>query len=237
HSEIKRNPIIFYIPTIFLLPFANICLAYIHPLQNSPSENQMRMPARKGLSLLLLGQKNEDKPMRVAPWTQYQLVDQETNPDLQLAPGKKRLVRRCASFVCFGRATATGPEGPSKPNVGPTENREFRQGSRERDGIKDAAHSVDCTVDGDNNGQIGISRKSSLKRSDIAGAVVDDGSCGNSNKLDSSDVTCETGRRKVQWADAIGGELFEIREFEMSEDGSDDEFDHANEKTCACRIM
>ncbi|CAA0831155.1 Unknown protein [Striga hermonthica] len=197
----------------------------------------------KGLSLLLSGNKNEDKPMRVAPWTQYQLVDQEINPNLQLAPGKKRLVRRCASFVCFGRAAVTGPEGPSQLNVGPTKNREFQQGSRERDGIKDAAHSVDRTVNGDNNGQIGISRKSSLKRSaDIAGTIVGDGSCGNSTKLDSScerdsDATCQMERRKVQWTDAVGGELFEIREFEMSEDGSDDEFDHANEKTCACRIM
>ncbi|KAL6524952.1 hypothetical protein OROMI_030545 [Orobanche minor] len=76
----------------------------------------------KGLTLLLLGQKNEEKPMRVAPWTQYQL-NQETDPHPQVAPGKNRLVRGCASFVCLGRA-AGGHEGPSPTKDILTQNQE-----------------------------------------------------------------------------------------------------------------
>ncbi|KAK6131456.1 hypothetical protein DH2020_034797 [Rehmannia glutinosa] len=198
----------------------------------------------KGLTLLLLGQKNEEKPMRVTPWNQYQLVDQETDPDLQLASGKNRLVRGCGSFVCFGRAAA-GPEGPSPLKVGPTQNQEVLPGPLDFDESKDQVHSVDPIDDDDNNRKID-SLKSSLKKSvnsaPVSGAVDDNGSGGNSNKHDSlcekdTDVTCQMERRKVQWTDTTGGELFEIREFEMSEEGSDDEFDHRTGKTCACRIM
>nr|DAD22470.1 TPA_asm: hypothetical protein HUJ06_023933 [Nelumbo nucifera] len=44
----------------------------------------------KGLTLLLLGRKNEERPMRVSPWNQYQLVDQEADTDFQLASGKNQ---------------------------------------------------------------------------------------------------------------------------------------------------
>ncbi|KAI3464696.1 hypothetical protein Pfo_021359 [Paulownia fortunei] len=198
----------------------------------------------KGLTLLLLGQKNEEKPMRVTPWNQYQLVDRETDPDLQLASGKNRLVRGCASFVCFGRAAA-GPEGPSPLKVGPTQNQEVLPGPLDFDESKDQAHSVDPVVDDDSSRKID-SRKSSLKKSvnnaPVAGAVGGGGGGRNSNRHEAlcekdNDVTCQMERRKVKWTDTIGRELFEIREFEMSEDGSDDEFDHGNGKTCSCSIM
>ncbi|KAL8524357.1 hypothetical protein ACS0TY_014081 [Phlomoides rotata] len=197
----------------------------------------------KGLNLLLLGQKHEEKPMRVTPWSQYQLVDQETNPDLQLASGKNRLVRGCASFVCFGRAAA-GPENPSPLKVGPTQNQEVSQEPLDFDESKDQVHSVDHVVvvvdDDDDCTRSIVCRKSNLKRSvniaPAAGTVV----AGNKHEaLCEKDnvVTCQMERRKVQWTDTTGGELFEIREFEMSEDGSDDEFDHGSGKTCSCSVM
>ncbi|GER26153.1 transcription initiation factor TFIID subunit 4, partial [Striga asiatica] len=174
----------------------------------------------KGLTLLLLGQKNEEKPMRVAPWTQYQLVDQETDPDIQLAPGKN-----CLVSGCFGRASSiTGTDDSCPKKVGPSQNQEVQRGPQKFD-------------DDDGNRKIGISRKSSLKKSvDFADAIVDGRGFGISGEGD-NDVSCQIERRKVQWTDASGGELFEIREFETSEDGSDDEFDLENGKTCACRIM
>ncbi|KAL3641091.1 hypothetical protein CASFOL_016059 [Castilleja foliolosa] len=181
----------------------------------------------KGLALLLLGHKNEEKPMRVAPWAHYQLVDQETNHiDLQLAPEKNnRLVRGCTSFVCFGRS-ADGPESPSIPQVGPTQNQDVLPGPH-LDSDDESKDPVVDDDDGDGNRDID-SIKSSLKKpvniAQVAGEI-------------DNDVTCQTEKRKVQWTDATGGELFEVREFEMSEGGSDDELDHVNGKTCACRIM
>lgn len=173
----------------------------------------------KGLTLLLLGQKHEEKPMRVTPWSQYQLVDQETNPDLQLASGKNRLVRGCASFVCFGRAAA-GPENPSPLKVGPTQNQEVSQEPLDFGESKDQVHTIDHVVDeDDDNTRKIVNRKSSLKRSvNIAGTFVAGG--GNSNKHEAlcekdKTVICQMERRKVQWTDTTGGELFEIREFEM----------------------
>ncbi|KAG8378076.1 hypothetical protein BUALT_Bualt08G0100400 [Buddleja alternifolia] len=223
----------------------------------------------KGLTLLLLGQKNEEQPMRVTPCIQYQLVDQEAEPDLQLASEKNRLVRGCASFVCFGRAAA-GPENPSPLKVGPTQNREVLSGPQKQDILpgpqkqevlpvpqkhdvlpeplvfyesKDHTHSVDPVVDDDSNKKR-VSLKSSLKRptksAPVAVAVDSGGGNNNEHKAlreKANDVACQMERRNVQWTDTIGGELFEIREFEMSEDESDDEFDQGNEKTCSCRIM
>lgn len=171
----------------------------------------------KGLTLLLLGQKNEKEPMRVTPWSQYQLVDQETDPypDLQLARGKNRLVRGCASFVCFGRPPA-GHENSSPLKVGPTQNQEVLPEPVDIDESKDQVHSVD-SVDYDENIRTIVRLKSSLKKSAdiarVARAVVDSG---NSNKHEvDRGVAGQLERRKVQWTDTSGGELFEIREFEM----------------------
>ncbi|KAI9071212.1 hypothetical protein K1719_046829 [Acacia pycnantha] len=82
----------------------------------------------KGLTLLLLGQRSEDKPMKVSPWNQYQLVDQESDPELQLASTKNRISRGCASFVCFGRASA-GLDTPSPLKVGPAQQHDVSPGS------------------------------------------------------------------------------------------------------------
>lgn len=162
-----------------------------------------------GLTLLLFGQKSEEKPMRVSPWNQYQLVDEESNPDLQLASRKDRVVRGCSSFVCFG-CTATGLEGPFPLKVGPTK----QPGPHVSDEGHDHSRPTD-PVDGDSDKKkLGI--RSSLKKVTspvpVSGGVVNE-----------PEASCVKGshdpglleRRKVKWTDISGGELAEIREFEF----------------------
>ncbi|KAL6504810.1 hypothetical protein OROHE_023568 [Orobanche hederae] len=192
----------------------------------------------KCLTLLLLGQKNEENPMRVTPWKQYQLVDRDTGLDIQLASGKNQPTRGCASFVCFG-CTAAGLESPSSLKVGPHLNQEVLPGPPpvldDSTNLKNLAGGV---VDGGGNDDDDDSKrnvvtlKSSLRK-DINGREKneDETLCEQSNG-----VACQR-EKKVQWTDTSGGELFEIREFEMSEDGSDGDFDHASGKTCSCSIM
>lgn len=232
----------------------------------------------KGLTLLLLGQKTEDKPMRVAPWNHYQLVEKQET-DTQLASCKKGLVRGCATFSCFGRAS-TGLDSPSSLRVGLNKDQEILPQPQSFDAIKDQSHSVvDPNVVDGNKKIVGV--KSSLKKP--RNGVPVDNINGSRNEVETIDcnmkavcvsrrpneleslnsvsvldnvergakgfedgttcekdhckVSCQVGRRKVQWMDAIGGELIETREFEMSEDDSDNEFNHGNGKTCLCRIM
>ena len=163
----------------------------------------------KGLTLLLLGHRSEDKPMRVSPWNHYQLVDQEPDPKLQLASTKNRLTRGCASFVCFGRASA-GVDTPSPLKVGPAQQHEVLSGPLVSDKGKDPSAHPD-----DNNGTRKVLLKSSLKKPQYNTPVpvevtnLDEVSSG---KL--SDAPGQTESRKVQWTDACGSELVEIREFE-----------------------
>ncbi|KAK4352497.1 hypothetical protein RND71_028015 [Anisodus tanguticus] len=190
----------------------------------------------KGLTLLLLGQKNEEKPMRVAPWNQYQLVDQETDSDLQLASGKNRLVRGCGSFVCFGRASA-GLESPSPLKVGPTQQTEVLPSCPASNKCNDQPQCVNIIEDSHISPKVAL--KSSLKKP--ADSVFISG--GNVNERDTisekvDDAPNPVEKRKVLWTDTSGGELFEIREFEPSDEGeSDDEFENGSERTCSCKIM
>lgn len=190
----------------------------------------------KGLTLLLLGQKNEEKPMRVAPWNQYQLVDQETDTDLQLASGKNRVVRGCASFVCFGRAAA-GLESPSPLKVGPTQQPAVLPSCPASDKDNNLTQCVNIIEDSHITPKVAL--RSSLKKP--TNSIPISGGNGNerdanSEKIDDAPNPME--KRKVQWTDTSGGELFEIREFEPSDDGeSDDEFESGNERTCSCKIM
>ncbi|KAL6527492.1 hypothetical protein OROGR_016582 [Orobanche gracilis] len=168
----------------------------------------------KCLALLLLGQKNEENPMRVTPWKQYQLVDRDTGLDIQLASGKNQPVRGCAPFVCFG-CTATGLESPSSRKVGPPLNQEVLTGPTpvldDSTNLKNLAGGV---VDGGGNDDDSkrnvVTLKSSLRKV-INGREQkeDETLCEQSNG-----VACQR-EKKVQWTDTSGGELFEIREFEM----------------------
>ncbi|KAL9446402.1 hypothetical protein AB3S75_014125 [Citrus x aurantiifolia] len=194
----------------------------------------------KGLTLLFLGQKNDDdKPMRVSPWNQYQLVDQEPDPDpdLQLASAaKNRLSRGCASFVCFGRASA-GPDSPSHLKVGPAQNQDVSPASLGLD--KRLDRSID--VEDDDGNVVKVSLKSSLKKPSNSDSAPVQNVIEHEHDLLSekgNDIAGHTERRKVQWTDICGSELAEIREFEPSEmGGSDDEFDNGIERSCSCTIM
>ncbi|XP_030443595.1 uncharacterized protein LOC115665917 [Syzygium oleosum] len=186
----------------------------------------------KGLTLLLLGQKNEDKQMRVSPWNHYQLVDQEPDIDIQLASTKNRLSRGCASFICFGRASA-GLDTPSPLKVGPTQQQEIVPDALVPDKSKDQS----TVVEDDDARKVAV--RSSLKKPSASNTVP----FGNTNENqavneDGKDTHGLVERRRVQWTDACGSELVDIREFEPSETGgSDDELDNGNERSCACSIM
>ena len=162
----------------------------------------------KGLSLLLLGQRTEDKPMRVAPWNQYQLVDQEPDTELQLASTKNHLSRGCASFVCFGR-TSAGHDTPSPLKVGPAHQHDVSPGPLVSNKGKDSSAHVD---DGNDNRKVAL--KSSMKRPQISRSVdaANEHEASDGKGIDAPGA--QTERRKVQWTDACGSELVEIREFE-----------------------
>ncbi|KAF9612216.1 hypothetical protein IFM89_038638 [Coptis chinensis] len=180
----------------------------------------------KGLTLLLLGRKNEEKPMRVSPWNQYQLVEQVNDPDLQLASGKNQVSNGCAAFICFGRASSR-LEGPSPPKVGPTQQRDLSPNPHV------SAEGEGCVSgNGENEDGRTTCLKSSLKKPSGSGAIH-----GMLGENDSNAPNC-TERRKVQWTDASGQDLVEIREFELSDVGaSDEEFEGENERSCVCAIM
>ncbi|CAL0320507.1 unnamed protein product [Lupinus luteus] len=187
----------------------------------------------KGLSLLLLGQRSEDKPMRVAPWRQYQLVNQESDPELQLDSTKNRLSHGCASFVCFGR-TSAGSDTTSPLKVGPAQQQDSPKPQVSNNRKDPSAH-----VDGDNDNRR-VALKSSLKRPPVNEPVPFEAA--NEHEPSGGKGVDATGgqteRRKVQWTDACGSELVEIREFEPSEeDESDDELDNGSDRTCSCAIM
>ncbi|KAK1306050.1 hypothetical protein QJS10_CPA10g00545 [Acorus calamus] len=188
----------------------------------------------KGLALLLLGRGTEERPMRVSPCYQYQLVEHEQpDPDLQLASKtkKSRVSCGCAAAICFGRASSTGkPDGPSVPKVGHDENGEQACG-----GPADG-------VDGESTKKVCL--KSSLKKPPsecpvVIGRCNGDGenACGVPDG-DHNDASMCAERRKVQWTDACGRELVQIKEFELSELGtSDDETDGEGDRRCQCVIQ
>ncbi|XP_021902648.1 uncharacterized protein LOC110818183 [Carica papaya] len=188
----------------------------------------------KGLTLLLLGQKDEDKPMRVTPWNQYQLVDQETEADLQLASIKNRISRGCASFVCFGR-TSAGLDAPSPLKVGPAQQQDSLPGSLVSD--KGKKNAIDLDDNSEDAKKVAL--KSSLRKSLNSNSAPVEGA----KELEAlnekgSTIPGHMERRKVQWTDACGSELVEIREFEPSETSrSDDEFENGTERSCSCTIM
>ncbi|CAN1235204.1 hypothetical protein LINPERPRIM_LOCUS4437 [Linum perenne] len=163
----------------------------------------------KGLTLLLLGQKQEEKPMRVAPWNHYQLVDHEPDPRLQLASLNSRASRGCASFACFGRASA-GVDSPSHLKVGPAQQQDALPDTL----VVDATTTTTEIVEDDKNSSKPSLRSSLKKPLNAVPAPVENASqCAALNEQ-VSDVHVHNGRRKVQWTDACGSELTEIREFE-----------------------
>ncbi|PKU76579.1 hypothetical protein MA16_Dca001183 [Dendrobium catenatum] len=149
----------------------------------------------KGLALLLLGQRNEEKPMKITPCCQYQLVEQEAIQDFQLASRTSRVAHGCASFICFGRAS-----------VGPVKQHENSNSPLASD--KNANTSSDDSV---NESERKSCLKSNLKRPSEKHSVV--ARIANES-TEAESISGITVRRKVQWTDASGRDLFQIREFE-----------------------
>ncbi|CAD5186001.1 unnamed protein product [Musa acuminata subsp. malaccensis] len=170
--------------------------------------------------------------MRVSPWDQSRLVEQEVNPEFPLASRNEHVSHGCSSFVCFGRASS-GVNGTSPPKVGPVRHYETPLDSSTTNSCKESA-TEDVVVEGDRK----ICLKSSLKKqftdhsASDAEAVSTNGS---SRELPGS--TSGFTKRKLQWSDACGKELIEIKEFELSDDDvSDDEFGHDGDR-CQCLVQ
>ncbi|KAJ0971298.1 hypothetical protein J5N97_019257 [Dioscorea zingiberensis] len=191
----------------------------------------------KGLSLLFLGQRHEERPMRVSPWNQYRLVDREVEPDLQLASRKKQASHGCASFICFGRASSeTDAQSPSETAGSVQQSEALTDSSSASD--KGEIH-INDVVDED---QRKVCRKSSLKKTSAdcsvkIGGVIDDAHDSLEEEVTSVEAFCAE-RRKVHWTDACGRELAQIREFEVSDEiASDDEFEDEGDRKCQCVIQ
>ena len=166
----------------------------------------------KGLMLLVLGWSKEERPMRVAPWNQYQLVEQEGDFDHQLATKKSGASCGCASFICVRRAPAR-VDGPSPPKVGPVNHSETLPASSSPTSDRGKACSTNHAVD-ESNWKAYV--KSSLKKpSTICSTIPVEGDHAHDSteEAQNSAVSC-TERRKVHWTDSCGGELVHIREFE-----------------------
>ncbi|KAL0696188.1 hypothetical protein Bca4012_063368 [Brassica carinata] len=178
-----------------------------------------------GLALLLLGHKNDQKPVRVSPWSHYHLVAEETDTKFHLDASKNWLSRRCTSLMCFGRKSDR-PENPSQPQDLPSDSSVHREGKKDH-----TPPSVDYNCEVSNR----FALKSSLKKRSFSDAVLADGD----DDVSRDGVLDHAERRKVQWPDTCGIEIAEVREFEPSEvDESDaEELHHGNRKSCMCTIM
>ncbi|CAD6238055.1 unnamed protein product [Miscanthus lutarioriparius] len=200
-----------------------------------------------GLALLLLGRKAEEKPVKVSPWNQYRLVDRETEQVYHLpsaakdqAPhlpsaAKDQAPGKCAPFVCFG-CTANGLEVASPPKAS----------SSSALGVGTSQEEASCSANKTltTSGSIGGSErrgclKSNSKRDSLEHRiVVSEGEEPRESMEEVQTLRSSVERRKVQWTDTCGKELFEIREFETSDEGlSDDDAENEGFRKCECVIQ
>ncbi|XP_010463115.1 PREDICTED: uncharacterized protein LOC104743766 [Camelina sativa] len=119
-----------------------------------------------GLALLLLGQKNEQKPVKVSSsqWNHYHLVVEESNTGFRLDSSKNWLSSACTSLICFGRKSER-PDNPSPIRVSPSSN-----SSVYHEGKKDQAPSVEYNCEVTNR----FALKSSLKKRSFSDVVIGD---------------------------------------------------------------
>jgi hypothetical protein len=166
-----------------------------------------------GLALLLLGRKAEEKPVKVSPWNQYRLVDRETEQVYHLpSAAKDQAPGKCAPFVCFG-CTANGLEVASPPKAA---------SSSAPGGIGTSQEEASCSANKTltTSGSISGSErrgclKSNSKRDSLEHRiVVSEGEEPRESVEEVQTLRSSVERRKVQWTDTCGKELFEIREFE-----------------------
>jgi len=185
-----------------------------------------------GLALLLLGRKSEEKHDKGSPCSHYRLVGQEAEHECPVPSGKNDVPGKCASFICFG-CTPAKLVGASPPKLG----------SSNIPGSSSEPPSSSATGTATTNGSMnGSGRKGCLKnnlrRDSSERSTL---SCSEEPRESLEEVqTLRSGmeRRKVQWTDTCGKELFEIREFEVSDDGlSEDDRENEGFRKCECVIQ
>jgi hypothetical protein len=165
-----------------------------------------------GLALLLLGKKDEERAVKVPPRNQYRPVDQEAQQVFHLTSGKDEAPEKCSPFVCFG-CTATGLEGASPPKSGSSSALGSSLGES-----SDSTRKV--TTDGSITGnEIRGCLKSNSRRDSLEHSiVVSEGEEPRESLEEVQTLKYGMERRKVQWTDTCGKDLFEIREFETRYD-------------------
>lgn len=186
-----------------------------------------------GLALLLLGRKAEEKPVKVSPWNQYRLVDREAEQLQPLPASKDQAPGKCAPFVCFG-CTANGLEVASPPKAGQSN----AVGNSHEESSCSASKKL--TTSGSISGsEIRGCLKSNSKRDSLEHCiVVSEGEEPRESLEEVQTLRASMERRKVQWTDACGKDLFEIREFETSDEGlSDDDAENDGFRKCECVIQ
>ncbi|KAL6615475.1 hypothetical protein ACP70R_037745 [Stipagrostis hirtigluma subsp. patula] len=189
-----------------------------------------------GLALLLLGRKGEEKPDKVSPRHQYRLVGPEaehTEQVYHLAAGKDQAPGKCAPFVCFG-CTATGLEGASPPKAGLSN--ALSSLSEEASSSANKKLTTSGSITG--NERRGCLKSNSRRDSLEHCIVVSEGEEPRESLEEVQTLKAGMERRKVQWTDTCGKDLFEIREFETSDEGlSDDDAENEGFRKCECVIQ
>ncbi|KAG2242300.1 hypothetical protein Bca52824_095854 [Brassica carinata] len=175
-----------------------------------------------------------------------------TTPFLQLDSIKNRVSRGCASFSCFscgGASAGLDTTTPCPLKVEPVKQPVVSTSPPESVAVPENGkdhHDANKAVDDDNatsKEAFKLSLRSSLKRPPSVAeprSLEDIKEHETLSVDDASDLTGgdDTGRRKVQWPDACGSELTQVREFEPSEMGlSDEEWETGEQRTCSCVIM
>jgi len=162
-----------------------------------------------GLALLLLGRKAEEKPVKVSPWNQYRLVDRGSEQVYHLASSKDQAPGKCAPFICFG-CTANGLEVASPPKVVSSNALDSAQEDASCSANKKLTSSGSIT----GNERRGCLKSNSKRDSLEHIIVVSEGEEPRESLEEVQTLRASMERRKVQWTDTCGKDLFEIREFE-----------------------
>ncbi|KAE8646665.1 uncharacterized protein LOC101221691 [Cucumis sativus] len=184
------------------------------------------------LSLLLLGQKSEDKSMRVLPL----LVDRDPDVNIQLASTKTWISWRCAS-PSFRRCFRHNPAGPTTPPPLKKPATTQRQDSLRTSPISDNGKNHVPSSDEDNLARKMVLKSSLKKTSD---ANIDSVRNADGNEATGGKGSCDSShveRRKVQWTDTCGSQLAEVKEFEPSEINASDDENDMGKRRCLCSIM
>ncbi|KAL5203340.1 hypothetical protein ABZP36_014292 [Zizania latifolia] len=188
-----------------------------------------------GLALLLLGRKSEEKSVKVSSWNHYRLVGGEAEQQCQSASRKNDVPGKCASFICFGCPIARlKGASPPKLSSGDTSGNSSEQSSQ-----PSSSKNRKATTNGYVNAS-GIKGclKNNLKRDSSERSIVSDGEEPPESLEEVQTLKDGMERRKVHWTDTCGKELFEIKEFETSDEGlSDDELENERFRKCECVIQ